>query len=65
MKSGLGPPPLGAGVVSSSDNGLSDGTFTHSIDYAGKQVSVKVLRDGDHLFVYLSSSRMTKLSKEW
>ena len=59
------PPPPGLGVVNSQDNGLSNGTFTHSVAHAGKQMSVKALRQGDHLFVYLSSSRFTELSKEW
>ena len=59
------PPPMGLDVVTSPDNGHSDGTFTHSIAHAGKQVSVKALRHGDHLFVYLSPSHIAELSKEW
>ena len=65
FKSGHGSPPLGLGVDNSVDNGISDGMFTHSVDHAGKHVSVKALRHGDHLFVYLSSSRAVELSKEW
>ena len=65
FKSGHDPPPLGLGVDRSVDNGISDGMFTHSVDHAGKQVSVKALRHGDYLFVYLSSSGALELSKEW
>ena len=65
FKWGHEPPPLSLDVVSSPDNGRSDGTFTHSIAHAGKQVSVKALRQGDHLFVYISPSHIAELSKEW
>lgn len=64
FKSDHGPSPQVPGVVASDDNGLSNGTFTHTVAHAGKEVSVKALRHGDHLFVYLSS-RATELSKEW
>ena len=57
--------PLGVDVISSPDNGHSNGMFTHSVDHAGKQVSVRALRHGDHIFVHLSRSCIAGLSKEW
>ena len=39
--------------------------FTHSVDNAGKLVSVKVMRWEQILFIYVPYLKLSRLSKEW